>query len=192
MVDDDRASVEPSNFSLRLRCFQNFNTAIFVSLIGYCDNCDEMIIVYEYMTHGALAGYLYKIDRSANNAILSWVQRLEICIDVARGLEYLHIGTNVIHRDMKSSNILLDDNLTAKVSDFGMSKVGPKNDSCSHVRTQVKGTSGYLDLEYWMTQKLMKKSDVYSFGVVLLEVLSGKAAFDFEQTEEQRSLVIWA
>ncbi|KAM7461366.1 hypothetical protein LguiA_029487 [Lonicera macranthoides] len=179
-------------FLTEIEMLPKFRHRNLISLIGYCDDCDEMIIVYEYMTRGALAGYLYKIDRSANNSVLSWVQRLKICLDAARGLEYLHTGTNVIHRDMKSSNILLDDNLTAKVSDFGMSKVGPKNDSCSHVSTQVKGTSGYLDPEYWMTHKLTKKSDVYSFGVVLLEVLSGKAAFDFERTEEQRSLVIWA
>ncbi|KAM7461372.1 hypothetical protein LguiA_029493 [Lonicera macranthoides] len=179
-------------FHTEIEMLSKFRHRNLISLIGYCDDCNEMIIVYEYMTRGALAGYLYKIDRSANNFVLSWVQRLKICLYAARGLEYLHTGTNVIHRDMKSSNILLDENLTAKVSDFGLSKLGPKNDSCSHVSTQVKGTSGYLDPEYWMTHKLTKKSDVYSFGVVLLEVLSGKAAFDFARTEEQRCLAIWA
>lgn len=151
-----------------------------------------MILVYEYMNCGALAGYIYKIDRSGNNFVLSWSQCLNICLDAARGLEYLHTSTNVIHRDMKSSNILLDENLTPKVSDFGMSKAGPTNHWCSHVSAQVKGTSGYLDPEYWLTYKLTKKSDVYSFGVVLLEVLSGRAAFDLTRTEEQRSLVFWA
>ncbi|KAM7461369.1 hypothetical protein LguiA_029490 [Lonicera macranthoides] len=179
-------------FLIEIEMLPKFRHYNLISLIGYCDDCDEMIIVYEYMTCGALAGYLYNIDRSANNFVLSWVQRLKICIDATRGLEYLHTGTNAIHRDMKSSNILLDENLTAKVSDFGMSKVGPTNHLYSHVTTQVKGTSGYLDPEYWLTHRLTKKSDVYSFGVVMLEVLSGKAAFDLTRTEEQRSLVFWA
>ncbi|KAM7465415.1 hypothetical protein LguiB_012977 [Lonicera macranthoides] len=151
-------------FHIEIEMLSKFRHRNLISLIGCCNNCDEMIIVYEYITRRALAGCLYKIDRS----------------------------TNVIHRDMKSSNILLDENLTAKVSDFGLSKLGPKNVSFSHVSTQINGTSGYMDPEYWMTHKLTKKSDVYSFGVVLLEVLSRKAVFDFARTEKQRSLAIRA
>ncbi|KAM7465400.1 hypothetical protein LguiB_012962 [Lonicera macranthoides] len=181
-----------NEFLTEIEMLSKFRHRNLISLIGYCEDCDEMILVYEYMNRGALAGYLYKTDRGANNYVLSWVQCLKICLDAARGLEYLHTGTNVIHRDMKSSNILLDENLTAKISDFGLSKPGPKNDSCSHVSTQVKGTRGYLDPEYSKTRKLTKKSDVYSFGVVLLEVLSGKAASDFERTEKQHSLANWA
>ncbi|KAM7506204.1 hypothetical protein LguiB_005108 [Lonicera macranthoides] len=168
---------------------QHFNL---ISLIGYCDDCAEMILVYEYMNGGTLADHLFKIERSDNNSALSWVQRLNICIDAARGLEYLHTGTNVIHRDLKSSNILLDKNLMAKVSDFGMSKVGPTNKSCSHISTKIKGTRGYLDPEYLLTNKLTMKSDVYSFGVVLFEVLSGRPVIDLTRPEEQWGLVFWA
>ncbi|KAM7461365.1 hypothetical protein LguiA_029486 [Lonicera macranthoides] len=178
-------------FLTEIEMLSKFRHRNLISLIGYCKDRDEMILVYEYMNGGTLAGYIYKIDRGANNYVLSWVQRLKICLDAARGLEYLHTCTNVIHRDMKSSNILLDENLTAKISDFGLSKPSPKNDSCSHVSTQVKGTNGYLDPEYKKARKLTKKSDVYSFGVVLFEVLSGEAAFDFARTE-QHSLAIWA
>ncbi|KAM7490583.1 hypothetical protein LguiA_033504 [Lonicera macranthoides] len=110
-------------FLTEIEMLSKFRHSNLISLIGYCDDRDEMILVYEYMERGALADHIYKMDTSANNFVLSWVQRLKICIGAARGLEYLHTGTNVIHRDLKCSNILLDENLTAKVSDFGISKV---------------------------------------------------------------------
>ncbi|KAM7473766.1 hypothetical protein LguiB_021009 [Lonicera macranthoides] len=171
-----------------------------VSLIGYCNNCDEMILVYEYMARGSLADHLYKLGPNGNNSLtLSWVQRAKICIGAAQGLDYLHTGTGihdrVIHRDLKSSNILLDDSWAAKVSDFGLSKIGPANQSASassHVSTNVKGTFGYVDPEYLVTHRLTRKSDVYSYGVVLLEVLSGRRAVDLKCCEEQWGLARWA
>ncbi|KAK9069778.1 hypothetical protein SSX86_010174 [Deinandra increscens subsp. villosa] len=161
-----------------------------VTLIGYCHHKNEMILVYEYMPNGTLDDHLHKFHTS-----LTWLQRLNICIGAGRGLHYLHTGTGiqsgVIHRDVKSSNILLHESWAAKVSDFGLSKIGPTNQPSTYVNTLVKGTFGYLDPNYYATGKLTRKSDVYAFGVVLLEVLCRKRAVDRSLDDDQWGLVAW-
>lgn len=139
-----------------------------VNLVGYCAERGQHILVYVYMSKGSLASHLYSEKQEA----LSWDSRVDIALDVARGLEYLHDGAipPVVHRDIKSSNILLDQSMRARVADFGLSREEMVNKHASNIR----GTFGYLDPEYISTRAFTKKSDVYSFGVLLFELIAGR------------------
>ncbi|MQL93244.1 hypothetical protein Taro_025880, partial [Colocasia esculenta] len=145
-----------------------------VPLLGYCDEKENLALVYEYMAHGCLVDHLKGKESDCNS--LSWSARMRIALEAAQGLEYLHSGCKppIIHRDVKTANILLNQNLEAKIADFGLSKAFINEDH-SHISTKtVAGTLGYLDPEYQLTSQLNEKSDVYSFGVVLLELITGK------------------
>ncbi|XAR56628.1 Non-specific serine/threonine protein kinase [Bertholletia excelsa] len=139
-----------------------------VNLVGYCAEKGQHMLIYVYMSKGSLASHLY----CENHETLSWDWRVQIALDVARGLEYLHDGAvpPVIHRDIKSSNILLDQSMRARVADFGLSREEMVDRHASNVR----GTFGYLDPEYISTRTFTKKSDVYSFGVLLFELIAGR------------------
>ncbi|XP_037473241.1 leucine-rich repeat receptor-like serine/threonine-protein kinase At2g14510 [Triticum dicoccoides] len=161
-----------------------------VSMFGYCKEREYMALVYEYMSEGALDEHLRGKDN--NTRTLSWRQRLLIALESAQGLEYLHKGCNppLIHRDVKTSNILLNTNLEAKIADFGLLKAF-NNDSDTHVSTaRVVGTPGYVDPEYYATFQLTSKSDVFSFGVVLLEIVTGQPPIPNDP--EPTSIIQWA
>ncbi|XP_009365691.2 probable serine/threonine-protein kinase PBL21 isoform X1 [Pyrus x bretschneideri] len=162
-----------------------------VTLIGYCTDGDQRLLVYEYMPRGSLEDHLF--DLSPGQEPLSWDTRIKIAVGAARGLEYLHCKANppVIYRDLKSANILLDDEFNPKLSDFGLAKLAPVGDK-THVSTRVMGTYGYCAPEYAMSGKLTLKSDIYSLGVVMLELITGKKAIDCSKRPGEQNLVSWS
>uniref|UniRef100_A0A9I9D6V5 Protein kinase domain-containing protein n=1 Tax=Cucumis melo TaxID=3656 RepID=A0A9I9D6V5_CUCME len=161
-----------------------------VKLLGFCWEDEELLLVYEFMPRGSLENHLF--GRRSSIEPLSWERRLKIAIGAARGLAFLHSSEKeVIYRDFKASNILLDLNYNSKISDFGLARLGPAGED-SHVTTRIMGTYGYVAPEYVSTGHLYVKSDVYGFGVVLLEIMTGLRAHDMNRTTEQRNLVDWA
>ncbi|KAI4356428.1 hypothetical protein L6164_000450 [Bauhinia variegata] len=162
-----------------------------VNLIGYCADGEQRLLVYEYMPLGSLDDHLLALP--PKKTPLDWFTRMKIALGASKGLEYLHDKASppVIYRNLKSSNILLDNDYNAKLSDFGLAKLGPIGDK-SHVSSRVMGTYGYCAPEYERTGQLTVKSDVYSFGVVLLELITGKRVIDITRPTRQQNLVSWA
>lgn len=159
-----------------------------VKLLGYCWEEKEFLLVYEYMQKGSLESHLFRNGAEQ----LSWETRLKIVIGAARGLAFLHTTEKqVIYRDFKTANILLDWDFNPKLSDFGLAKLGPINGD-SHVSTGIVGTYGYAAPEYMATGHLYVRSDVYGFGVVLLEVLTGRRVLDMNRPNRENNLVEWA
>ncbi|RDY09791.1 putative serine/threonine-protein kinase PIX7 [Mucuna pruriens] len=165
-----------------------------VKLVGYCIEDDQRLLVYEFMPRGSLENHLFrKIMSYVGSLPLPWSIRMKIALGAAKGLAFLHEEAErpVIYRDFKTSNILLDAEYNAKLSDFGLAKDGPEGDK-THVSTRVMGTYGYAAPEYVMTGHLTSKSDVYSFGVVLLEMLTGRRSMDKHRPNGEHNLVEWA
>ncbi|KAH0697388.1 hypothetical protein KY290_016175 [Solanum tuberosum] len=162
-----------------------------VPLLGYCCENEQQILVYPFMSNSSLQDRLY--GAAAKRKILDWPARLSIALGAARGLLHLHTFSDrcLIHRDVKSSNILLDQSMCAKVADFGFSKYASQEGD-SGTSLEVRGTAGYLDPEYYSTQRLSAKSDVFSFGVVLLEILTGREPLNINKPRNEWSLVEWA
>ncbi|XP_021278882.1 probable serine/threonine-protein kinase PBL17 isoform X1 [Herrania umbratica] len=159
-----------------------------VKLIGYCCEDEHRLLVYEYMASGSLEKHLFR----RVGCSLTWSKRMKIALDAAKGLAFLHGAERpIIYRDFKTSNILLDADFNAKLSDFGLAKDGPMGDQ-THVSTRVMGTYGYAAPEYVMTGHLTARSDVYGFGVVLLEMLLGRRAMDKSRPSREHNLVDWA
>ncbi|XP_071688490.1 probable serine/threonine-protein kinase PBL22 [Rutidosis leptorrhynchoides] len=154
-----------------------------IRIIGYCDGKDEKVIVYEYASRGSLNSYLN------NSSSLTCIKRLNICIDVATALEFLHGGVathaSVIHRDIKTENILLNDEWKAKLADYGLSMISAINHKTEYIIANACGTEGYVDPLYRKSGFLTIESDIYSFGVVLFEILCGKSTFWFRKHEGQ-------
>ncbi|KAG7657194.1 Serine-threonine/tyrosine-protein kinase catalytic domain [Arabidopsis suecica] len=158
-----------------------------VGLVGYCDDGDNLALIYEYMANGDLKE---NMSGKRGGNVLTWENRMQIAVEAAQGLEYLHNGCTppMVHRDVKTTNILLNERYGAKLADFGLSRSFPV-DGESHVSTVVAGTPGYLDPEYYRTNWLSEKSDVYSFGVVLLEIVTNQPVTD--KTRERTHINEW-
>ncbi|KAH1121310.1 hypothetical protein J1N35_004470 [Gossypium stocksii] len=158
-----------------------------VKLYGCCIEAEQRLLVYEYLENKSLDQILF-----GKSLDLNWSTRYDICLGVARGLAYLHEESRVriVHRDVKSSNILLDSDLTPKISDFGLAKL--YDDKKTHISTRVAGTIGYLAPEYAMRGHLTEKTDVFAFGVVCLEIVSGRPNADSGLEEQQMYLLEWA
>ncbi|MFS7990515.1 putative protein kinase RLK-Pelle-LRR-I-1 family [Helianthus anomalus] len=177
---DTRFGQGEQQFLSELQILLEYKHENVIGIVGFCDEKDEKVIVYEYAPKGSL-------DRYLNNASLTLMQRLNICIDVASALDFFHGGVGkqakVIHRDIKTENILLNHDWKAKLADFGLSLISPLIQETDYVIDHACGTIGYVDPLYRSTGFLTKESDIYSFGVVLFEILCGRSTFEIKKQD---------
>ncbi|KAK4762168.1 hypothetical protein SAY87_030052 [Trapa incisa] len=194
---DTSASQEPdSDFAVQLSVVSRLKNDNLVGLLGYCLEANNRILVYQFATQGSLHDVLHGrkgVEGAEPGPVLNWSQRVKIAYGAARGLEYLHekVQPPIVHRDVRSSNVLLFDDFLAKIADFNLSNQSSDTAARLH-STRVLGTFGYHAPEYAMTGQITQKSDVYSFGVVLLELLTGRKPVDHTMPKGQQSLVTWA
>ncbi|VFQ68148.1 unnamed protein product [Cuscuta campestris] len=187
-LDVDNGTQGQREWLTEVICLGQMRHPHVVKLIGYCCEDDHRLLVYEYMPRGSLENHLF----GRYSASLPWSARMKIAVGAAKGLAFLHGASKpVIYRDFKASNILLDSEYNAKLSDFGLAKDGPEGDD-THVTTRIMGTHGYAAPEYVMTGHLTAASDVYSFGVVLCELLTGRKSIDKSRPSREQNLVDWA
>ncbi|KAF5823985.1 putative protein kinase RLK-Pelle-LRR-I-1 family [Helianthus annuus] len=176
---DDTEEMAEQGFYAEIELLTSCKHSNIIPLVGFCDEGDELILIYEYASSGSLN---YQLQKMSNNHNDTWAQRLKICLGVAKGLSFLHTTKGdrkeVVHRDIKSANILLDGNFEAKIGDFGLSTFLSVSKDYTRYSTTIAGTPGYMDPQYGKDGKLKKESDVYSFGVVMFEILSGTVAYD--------------
>lgn len=172
-----------------ITCLQHPNL---VRLYGCCIEGDQLLLVYEYMENNSLSRALFGAGSETSALMLDWTTRYKICVGIARGLAYLHEGSaiRIVHRDIKGTNVLLDKDLNAKISDFGLAKLNEEKNT--HISTRVAGTIGYMAPEYAQWGYLTDKADVYSFGVVALEIVSGKSNSSYRPENENVCLLDWA
>ncbi|XP_047051855.1 PTI1-like tyrosine-protein kinase 3 [Lolium rigidum] len=194
---DTSSETEPDNeFLTQLSIASRLKHENFMEMLGYCVEGNQRLVAYEFATMGSLRDILHGrkgVPGAQPGPALDWMQRVKIAIDAAKGLEYLHEKTqpSIVHRDIRSCNVLLFEDYGAKVADFTLSHQSPDMAARLH-STRVLGTFGYQAPEYAMAGQVTQKSDVYSFGVVLLELLTGRKPLDNAMPRGQRSLVIWA
>ncbi|KAJ3672848.1 hypothetical protein LUZ60_006222 [Juncus effusus] len=194
---DPTVSNEPEvDFSAQLASVSKLKNEYFIQMLGYCLQGDNRIVLYQFATKGTLHDVLHGkkgVQGAEPGPTLTWAQRVKIAYGAARGLEYLHekVQPSIIHRDIRSSNVLLFDEYEAKLGDFNLTNQSPDSAARLH-STKVLGTFGYHAPEFAMTGIITQKSDVYSFGVVLLELLTGRKPVDHTMPKGQQSLVTWA
>ncbi|XP_057537019.1 probable protein kinase At2g41970 [Amaranthus tricolor] len=195
-LDTSSAQDSDAEFANQVSIVSRLKHEHFTELIGYCLEQNNRILVYQFATMGSLHDVLHGrkgVQGAAPGPALTWAQRVKIAFGAAKGLEYLHekVQPSIVHRDVRSSNVLLFDDFMSKIADFNLTSASSDTAARLH-STRVLGTFGYHAPEYAMTGQITQKSDVYSFGVVLLELLTGRKPVDHTMPKGQQSLVTWA